>query len=343
MTDKHRISGLRAAAITVAWSSLILPLPGIACAAGITVTDAKVQGGKLIVTGLSPAAGQAVKLDGLFTVNSNASKAFAFSLAGYRPSDCIVELSAGTSRTTAVVSHCGASGLSLRGAWAPGTSYLTNDVVTFLGSSWRAKAASAGKRPDTNAAAWERFAAKGARGATGPQGATGATGPTGPAGAQGDTGATGAAGSPGATGPQGRNNIVDAQEIRNCGVGTIPPDTIKYIAGASITTHADLQQSVVASATIPIKSASGAESPTVYYSLDLSRPGILHSLGETSTATVSTAWSVLSATGETYPRPSPGEDSTLNHTVNFIITNPSTTTSLDVGCLSGWVMVVTGE
>src|SRR5262249_46893979 len=55
-------------------------------------------------------------------------------------------------------------------------SYLPDDLVYFQGSSWRAKQASKGKPPATNAADWEIFAIKGTNGAKGADGAPGADG-----------------------------------------------------------------------------------------------------------------------------------------------------------------------
>ena len=322
--------------MSVAWWALILLAPGAACAAGITITDAKVQGGKLIVTGQSPSANQPVKLDNQFTVNSNASKAFGFSLPGYRPSDCIVEIKVGTLVAKAVVAHCGAAGLSPRGAWAAGAAYLTNDLVAFLGSSWRAKMASKGKRPDTNAAVWEKFASKGNTGVTGPQqGSTGATGATGPAGPKGNTGATGAAGATGATGAPGKNNVVDLQPLDDCVVTTIPPNDDKFIVGpAQVTVRAN--EHLLASATLPIKFPDGVTGAIyVPYYLASGSSTAYGSLSGTQTSTVSPRWTVLSASGDGeffsgFPR---------TVSVGVVVDNPGTT-NLEVGCLSGWVMVV---
>ena len=196
-------------------AALLLLAAGPAFAPSITINDAKVQAGKLIVTGQSPNANQTVKLDNRFKTKSNASKAFAFNLANYLPSDCIVAVTAGTLKTTAVVADCAATGLSPRGAWAAATAYLKNDLVTFQGSSWRAKVDNKGKRPNSNLAVWEKFASKGGQGATGSTGPAGPTGPTGPTGAMGTAGAkgaTGATGAKGATGPAGPAGVAPPAE-----------------------------------------------------------------------------------------------------------------------------------
>jgi hypothetical protein len=179
---------------------------GVAEAAGITVTDAKVQSGRLIVTGATPGASQPVKLDNRFTVTSSASGAFAFSIASYLPSDCIVDLVSGTATGVGVVANCAARGLSPRGAWVTNRSYLPDDLVTYQGSSWRAKRTSLNKPPAASALDWEKFVSKGDAGQlgpAGPAGATGATGPAGPFGPRGPEGEQGLQGIQGEQGPQG--------------------------------------------------------------------------------------------------------------------------------------------
>jgi hypothetical protein len=169
-------------------------------AAVVTVTEAKVQGGQLIVSGKTPNPNQNVTLDGLFTVKSNASKIYSFSISDYLPPDCIAHLKAGAATGTGVISFCGPRGVQPRGAWDNGANYEENDLVTWQGSSWRALTDNLNRRPDTHPAQWELFAQ---RGNTGPAGAPGATGPQGPAGAQGEQGPTGPQGDQGPQGPQG--------------------------------------------------------------------------------------------------------------------------------------------
>ena len=108
-------------------------------AAAFAITDATVKGGKLIVTGTTTAANQPVKLDDQFTATSNGQNVFTFSLSGYHPANCVVQVKWGSATQAAVVANCGELGLSPRGAWAAGASYLTDDLVTHQGSSWRAK------------------------------------------------------------------------------------------------------------------------------------------------------------------------------------------------------------
>lgn len=190
---------------------------GVANAQDITAANPRIQNGRLVITGTTLAGNTLVRLDGKagagFTVRSNnTTKAFTFSVV-YHPSDCIVTLqkvnpnnTLGTA-TNWVVGNCG-QGFVPRGAWTAVASYLSNDVVTFGGSSWRAKRASLNKTPATGPD-WELLASKGAVGPIGPrglQGVAGVAGPAGPAGATGPTGATGPAGPAGpdgATGPAG--------------------------------------------------------------------------------------------------------------------------------------------
>jgi len=207
---------------------------GSAFGAIVTVTDAKVQGGKLIVTGQTPSASQNVTLDGRFTVTSAANRVFSFSLTNYLPSDCVVGLKAGTAIGQGVVANCG-RGLSPRGLWASATSYLSNDLVTYAGSTWRAKLNNKAKTPATNAAVWEKFAAKGA---TGAQGLTGVQGPPGEQGLQGPQGPQGPAGpSTGAAGgdltgnypnPSIANGSVTSAKILDGTIGAadITPESI---------------------------------------------------------------------------------------------------------------------
>jgi len=176
MTER---ASIYAAGLVAAVSALGV---GSAFAAVVTITDAKVQAGKLIVTGQTPGASQNVTLDGRFTVKSAANKVFSFALTNYLPSDCIVDLKSGTATGTGVVANCGARGLSPRGTWASATAYLTDDLVIYKGSSWRAKQANTAKTPATNASFWEKFASKGDTGARGPTGPQGPQGPQGPAG-----------------------------------------------------------------------------------------------------------------------------------------------------------------
>ena len=176
----------------------------------------------------------------------------------YHPGDCIVALQKFTPPSTlgpatyAVVAGCGPRSLNPRGAWTATTMYLTNDLVTSLGSSWIARRDNVGISP-TNTGYWEKFTSKGdtgAAGATGVQGArgltglpgpqgatglqgavgakgaTGAQGPAGPVGATGSTGAQGTAGPIGAPGPQGATGLQGAAGAKGATGAQGPPGPI---------------------------------------------------------------------------------------------------------------------
>jgi hypothetical protein len=92
----------------------------------------------------------------------------------------------------------GARGVSWVGAWNANASYLADDAVEHLGSSYVALQPISSVAPGTdNAMFWMLIAAAGA---AGPQGDVGAMGPMGPTGAKGDLGAMGPMG---AAGPKG--------------------------------------------------------------------------------------------------------------------------------------------
>jgi hypothetical protein len=127
-------------------------------AATVTVTDAIVRNGTLTVSGKTPQANQKVTLDDQFTTKSNGQREFTFALSDYLPPDCIVDVKADGAIGSGVVANCGPRGVSPRGAWKRGNDYLADDLVTFAGSSWRAKVANSGRRPDTHPQQWELFA-----------------------------------------------------------------------------------------------------------------------------------------------------------------------------------------
>jgi hypothetical protein len=135
-------------------------------AASLTVTDAKVEGGRLVVKGTS-SPHQSVSADGRFTVVSNAAGAFGFSISNYMPPDCVIDVTAGRAKDSGVIANCGPAGVTARGAWTTYGKYLQNDLVTFQGSTWRAKLFNAGKQPNSNPRLWELFAARGEKGLQG--------------------------------------------------------------------------------------------------------------------------------------------------------------------------------
>jgi hypothetical protein len=190
----------RAAIAALALGFGVLP----AAAVDVTITDAKIAGGKLVVTGTTATANMNLTLDGNFTAKSTAAKVFSFSLV-YLPTDCIVAVGkTGAAATTqAVVADCAARGINPLGAWSSATAYVTNDVVTQLGSAWRAKRNNKNKSPSTSTADWERFVSKGDSGVPGIQGVQGIQGIQGPQGLQGLQGPGGPQGPQGLQGLQG--------------------------------------------------------------------------------------------------------------------------------------------
>lgn len=183
-----------------------------ASAQQITVTEATVEAGKLVVAGTTPQPNQKITLDDQFSAKSKASRAFKFSLDDYLPPSCIVALKAGPLVTTAVVANCGPRGVTARGPWNAEDDYVADDLVTFEGSTWRAKRASTGKTPVAGKN-WEIFASAGDTGATGPEGPQGIQGPMGATGPQGEPGPEGPIGPTGAEGPTGPQGIVNAWQI----------------------------------------------------------------------------------------------------------------------------------
>ncbi|MEY2701966.1 MAG: hypothetical protein RLY43_599 [Bacteroidota bacterium] len=119
------------------------------------------------------------------------------------------------------------AGLTWQGIYNPLTTYVDNDVVSYLGSSyWVHTGPVTGVTPTNAGAEWALLGSVGAQGpagATGPQGpigltgatgATGAVGPAGPAGPTGPTGATGPTGPQGPVGATGAAGPTGAQGIQ---------------------------------------------------------------------------------------------------------------------------------
>ncbi|MEE9319066.1 MAG: hypothetical protein V3U76_01350 [Granulosicoccus sp.] len=107
--------------------------------------------------------------------------------------------SAGPQGPAGATGSAGINGISInwQGAWVNGTSYASNDAVSFNGRSYIGTQDTSGIEDPTDTAYWDLLSDKGADGAIGVQGLTGATG------SQGVAGNDGADGSTGSTGPQG--------------------------------------------------------------------------------------------------------------------------------------------
>jgi hypothetical protein len=158
--------------IVIAAASLFL---STVSAGALTITDAKIEGGKLVVLGRTNSANQQVTLDGEFTARSNGQKRFDFRLGNYHPADCVVRVTAGAANDSGVVANCGQRGLSPQGTWDADKRYVQNDLVTWQGSSWRARQGHRGREPGASRI-WELFAAKGQAGVQGPAGPPGTVG-----------------------------------------------------------------------------------------------------------------------------------------------------------------------
>ncbi|MEJ1937798.1 hypothetical protein WDZ92_47005, partial [Nostoc sp. NIES-2111] len=175
--------------------------------AAITVSKAVTSGGgKLSLKGSATPRSVIVLDGGVATAKTNAYGAFDFGSLGYIPERCVVRLeSAGQATVLVNIANCAPVSLRSRGEWTSSTAYVTDELVFYGGSTWRAKQPVPSQlAPGLGSDAyWELFATASSGGDTGAgpgSGETGATGETGPAG---PTGATGAQGDPGATGAVG--------------------------------------------------------------------------------------------------------------------------------------------
>jgi len=121
-----------------------------------------------------------------------------------------------------------AAGFNPLGAWNAVTTYHLDDLVTHQGSTWRAKRTNLNKVPPNRPNDWEKFAAKGNRGATGPAGPAGPQGPVGPQGPQGPQGVQGPQGPQGAQGPQGPQGIQGPPGPNTVADGSVSAPSINF-------------------------------------------------------------------------------------------------------------------
>jgi len=119
--------------------------------------------------------------------------------------------------------------ITAKGAYAGGTTYNLNDMVTYSGSSYvSVQAGNMGNTPSSSATWWMLFPA-------GPAGSTGATGPQGPAGATGATGPQGIQGVAGSNGTNGRGIATIALVSGNHAPGTTDTYQITYTDSTTAT------------------------------------------------------------------------------------------------------------
>jgi len=117
-------------------------------------------------------------------------------------------------------------GLAAKGPWSSATAYVTDEIVTRGGSTWRAKRGNTNVIPGTSAADWEQLAARGATGPAGPQGEKGDRGPR---------GLSGARGPQGPVGPQGPGGVESFVSFAG-NIGTISANTSAFVFVSTPTT-----------------------------------------------------------------------------------------------------------
>jgi hypothetical protein len=352
-TMRHPPSGLRPPGLAFA-AFLACSIAGNA-EAKLTIAEAKIEGGRLIVTGTATRSTQEITLDGRFTTATTPGlNSFGFRLA-YHPIDCIVEVTAGRDRAVAVVANCGPAGVWPRGRWSSSAEYLKNDLVLFEGSTWRARTANQNEQPGESPV-WQRFAARGHTGATGPRGPTGATGPQGPVGPegaegpQGPPGEQGPAGPPGAEGPpgdpgeqgpigpQGPPGVVRIASLTGGPVGSIETAGAWAFVGRTASFNLTTTQRLTGSATLPISNINETGSETVDYDLCLQLADTPAPVGFSGSrfqsATIFDFDTELVATsGSRVPRVAG------TYEAGLCVRTESSVTSLSAGNVNGWIMV----
>lgn len=141
-------------------SVLALCVATPALAADITVNEAAIAAGRLVVAGTTTPNSR-VRLDGraepAFNMLAGANGRFRFSLV-YHPGDCVVTLQTAGAATEALVADCGRDGVTARGSWNAAAVYSENDLVAYDGSTWRAQRNNRNAKPAAGAV-WELFAA----------------------------------------------------------------------------------------------------------------------------------------------------------------------------------------
>jgi hypothetical protein len=330
----------------VAGATMLLCAASLPAFAGIIVSDAKIDNGKLTVTGTNSKASTAVTLDGKYNATSSATRVFTFNLV-YHPDDCVVELmEAGlVTPVRAVVANCGPRGLNPKGAWSATATYAIDDLVTSLGSSWRAKTTSLNKPPSSNPANWEKLAAKGDQGTTGPTGAAGAMGPqgqTGPAGPQGSAGATGQqgpVGPQGVAGPQGPSGVTATFSLTGFpGTQSIAPNSSVFVfVGPTVTVNIGQADMIIASAGASLATSALFGAAEFGHSICHQANG-----AGAITSFATSAYHVAQVGGNktTFTSSIRGDLSIGSYKVGYCVRNYGANTLDRVDTVNGWVMVV---
>jgi hypothetical protein len=195
----------------------------------ITLWEAQLRAGDLIIVGHTPRTGASVSLDGKFTQVSDHRRRFVFRVP-YRPQGCTVTLSSGALTRDVILANCAATGTA--GSTGPqGAVGAQGPVGTQGPAGAQGPVGAPGPRGEA-----------GAPGAAGPQGSVGAPGTPGSAGAPGPVGAPGPRGEPGSPGPQGPT-------------GAAGPAGPKGDAGAAGLTIREARQDCVADAACTLSCA----------------------------------------------------------------------------------------
>jgi hypothetical protein len=247
-----------------------------------------------------------------------------------------------TSPSTAADWEVLAVGFNPLGAWSNAPTYQLNDIVTHLGSTWRAKLTNHAVTPGGSAANWEQFVAKGAAGANGSDGAAGtpgSNGADGAPGADGSNGAQGNPGQPGSTGPTGPSGVVQTLVLSSIVSGfSIAGNSSDFVfAGDTGTVTLDGNQRLTGTASLPIYSpaSSNFQQTLCYRVSDDSAPIATFMGGFQGSSTVGNAYVLFTASGSVIPPAG-------TYKVGYCVKNPTIYT-YSTDWVQGWVMVTTEQ
>jgi len=247
---------------------------GTAAQAAIKVTVATITAGKLSLSGTATASSVITLDGGIATAKTGSGGNFTFGTAlAYVPHRCVVKLtSSGQPTVLAKVANCSPVTLNIMDDWLSTQAYITDDIVFYGGTSWRAKQpVPANIIPSLSADIyWQPFGASpvlalpSAGGATGLASSTDQSGATGTSGvivAGGTTavaGPTGTDGATGATGPTGSAAGFGATFISTALSSGTAPD-YEEVAGSRVTADINSAALVTISGEFVV---SGKNAPT---------------------------------------------------------------------------------